>query len=161
MQTGYNFSHCFNNARILTVTFIASSPSWISANLSMNEQRREAVIYSIDTLCDLNNRSLECSLVLTAMHGAKAYCIPVALTSRAVASPIFLMRTGSLFNSRILVRNIHVLKKRKSSLYSSYDQNNISTVAFFINLTFQRKLPLQSISYCTINLISIEHVKHN
>ncbi|KAJ0958343.1 hypothetical protein HanPSC8_Chr01g0037901 [Helianthus annuus] len=34
--------------------------------------------------------------LLTAIQGAKVYCMPVALTSSAVAAPIFLTRTGSL-----------------------------------------------------------------
>jgi hypothetical protein len=37
-------------------------------------------------------------IVLTATHGAKAYGMPVARTSRAVASPILLARSGSLIN---------------------------------------------------------------
>jgi hypothetical protein len=35
-------------------------------------------------------------IVLTATHGANIYGMPVARTSRAVASPILLARSGSL-----------------------------------------------------------------
>jgi surface polysaccharide O-acyltransferase-like enzyme len=38
--------------------------------------------------------------LFTAIHGAKAYGIPVARTSRAVAAPIFFMRAGSLVDQR-------------------------------------------------------------
>ena len=37
-------------------------------------------------------------IVLTAMHGAKVYGMPVARTSRAVASPILFARSGSLIS---------------------------------------------------------------
>ncbi|MFS7908516.1 hypothetical protein Hanom_Chr01g00084101 [Helianthus anomalus] len=39
-----------------------------------------------------------CRYFLLAIQGAKVYCMPVALTSSAVAAPIFLISKGSLLN---------------------------------------------------------------
>ena len=38
----------------------------------------------------------------TAIHGANAYVMPVALVSRAVAAPIFLISSGSLQDDIII-----------------------------------------------------------
>lgn len=40
LQARYNFSHSSNNVSVLTVALIATSPSWISAHLWMNELAR-------------------------------------------------------------------------------------------------------------------------
>jgi len=54
----------------------------------------------INVGCGQNNNKIFKYCLFTAIHGAKTYGIPVALTSRAVASPIFFISTGSLINSR-------------------------------------------------------------
>ena len=37
LQAMYNFSHVSNNFKVFNVTFTTMSPSWISANLWMNQ----------------------------------------------------------------------------------------------------------------------------
>lgn len=109
LQTKDNICHLLHNLVILTVALIAPTPSWISANLNQIirivpdqynlKWNKNIALYSFNFVSSkiLHSRSNKTVLhVLTAIHGAKVYWMPVARTSRAVASPILFMRPGSL-----------------------------------------------------------------
>jgi hypothetical protein len=80
---------------VFAVALITPAPPWVSTNLQHSTKKSSIIILQLLVLKLFNQQNTN-SLMLTAIQGAKAYWIPVALTSSAVASPIFLTSSGSL-----------------------------------------------------------------
>lgn len=85
---------------VFTIAFVTSAPPWISAYLN-NSQNSKHKMHQ-NSMLPKDHSTNYLIRLHTAIHGANAYGMPVALTSSAVAAPILFTRSGSLVDKRHL-----------------------------------------------------------